>query len=90
MKRSDKAWTAARYRHKSGSYYARLRIAGKQTWWTLGTEILSVAQHELTAILQAEPQIENDASTKSSTKKYWQEIHLALRRSWPELESLVA
>lgn len=35
-----------------------------------------------------ETQIENDASTKSSTKKYWQEIHLALRRSWPELESL--
>jgi hypothetical protein len=117
VKRPDKRWTATRYkhlyRHKSGIYYARLSIAGKQTWRTLGTEILSVAQHVLSAILQEEErrselagvgssswsnvgemmksretQIENDASTKSSTKKYWQEIHLALRRSWPELESL--
>lgn len=39
---------------ESGIYYARLRIAGKQTWRTLGTEILSVAPHELTAILQEE------------------------------------
>jgi len=51
VKTSGKTWTATRYnhlyRHKSGTYYARLRIAGKQTWQSLGTDLLSVAQHEL-------------------------------------------
>ena len=51
-------WTATRfkhlYRHKSGRYYARLTIAGKKTWRSLGTKLLNVAQHELTELLAEE------------------------------------
>ncbi len=41
---------------------------------------------ELIAIRAA--QIENDASTKPATKKYWGEIHAALQKSWPELAEM--
>ena len=34
------------------SNYARLKVAGKLTWRTLGTKLLSVAQHELSELLK--------------------------------------
>ena len=112
----NKTWTATRfknlYRHKSGTYYARLQIDDKKTWRSLSTKLLSIARQELEELLdneekrselhddgkdwkcvsdvmrEKETQIQNDASTKEGTKKYWREIHAALRRSWPELESI--
>ena len=66
--RSGKTWTATRYkhlyRHKSRTYNARLRIAGKQTW--PATSLLSVAQHELNELLAEEggdPNFRSLAST---------------------------
>lgn len=113
MKTKIKTWTATRYKnlykHRSGTYYARLKVAGKLTWRTLGTKLLSVAQHELSELLKDQERIsevansgeswklvddaiagwrsqfKNDASTKDSTKDYWNEIEVALRKSWPDL-----
>lgn len=52
----DKTWTATStkqlYRHKSGTYYARLIVAGKPTWRSLKTKTLSVAKPELTKTLE--------------------------------------
>lgn len=48
---APKTWFATKtqhlYRHKSGTYYARLLIDGKKTWRSLKTEVLSIAREEL-------------------------------------------
>lgn len=58
MSASSKTWFATRYphlyRHKSGTYYARLAIGGKRSWRTLKTTVLSVAKEELDEVLKGE------------------------------------
>ncbi len=118
MKESGrKTWTATRfkhlYRHRSGVYYGRLRLAGKPTWRSLETKVQTIAQYRLADLMAQEEtraeleerdqpvwttvgdamdgwitQVQNDPSTKASTKGYWKEIFTALERSWPELRDL--
>lgn len=58
MSASPKTWSPTRYphlyRHKSGTYYARLAIGGKRSWRTLKTTVLSVAKEELDEVLKGE------------------------------------
>ena len=53
-----KTWNPTRYqhlyRHKSGTYYARISIGGKKTWRSLRTKLLSVAREELSKVLERE------------------------------------
>ena len=53
---TDKTWSSTSiqhlYRHKTGTYYARLIVAGKPTWRSLKTKILSVAKPELAKLLE--------------------------------------
>jgi integrase len=50
-KPAPKRWTPTRVqnlvRHKSGVYYARIRIGGKETWRSLRTSLLEVAKARL-------------------------------------------
>ncbi|MBL9177242.1 MAG: site-specific integrase [Verrucomicrobiaceae bacterium] len=50
MKATVKTWTPTKYprlyRHSSGTYYARISTAGKETWRSLKTKVLSVAKIE--------------------------------------------
>ncbi len=52
---SDTTWfstsTKHLYKHKSGTYYARLVVAGKPTWRSLKTKVFSVAKPELAKLL---------------------------------------
>ncbi|HEY1049436.1 MAG TPA: site-specific integrase [Prosthecobacter sp.] len=53
---TEKTWLATStthlYRHKTGTYYARLTVAGKPTWRSLKTKTLSVAKPELAKLLE--------------------------------------
>ena len=50
-----KAWTKTRHsnlwRHKSGYYYIRASVAGKQKWRALGTDRASVAEARMGKVL---------------------------------------
>ncbi len=115
---TDKTWshtsTQHLYRHKSGTYYARLIVGGKQTWRSLKTKVLGIAKPQLAELLQdnayrdelsqdtavtekmtgaeayaiRESQLENDPSTKKSTKRYWREIVATLKKTWPAFATL--
>ena len=50
------------------SNYARLKVAGKLTWRTLGTKLLSVAQHELSELLKDQERISEVANSGESWK----------------------
>lgn len=109
-----KTWTTTRrqglLRHKSGAYYARFKVKGKQIWTPLKTTSFSVAEARIDPLLKEHRQarkIENsatnakmtfgDAATlkiakindsvtvKRSTRKYWQETVISLKKSWSEL-----
>jgi integrase len=58
MKPKPKTWTPTRipqlYRHSSGTFYARLKVAGKLTWRSLKTELQAVAKSELEKLLADE------------------------------------
>jgi hypothetical protein len=53
---TDKTWshttTQHLYRHKSGTYYARITVGGTPTWRTLKTKVLSIAKPKLAELLQ--------------------------------------
>lgn len=113
-----KTWFPTRYphlyRHKSGTYYARLFIGGNKTWRSLKTEVLSIARIELGKLQQEaehqkevtqsgdlsehltgeqaihirRKQIENDASMKKGTRKYWNDILDSLLRTWTGFDKL--
>jgi integrase len=117
MKTLTKTWTPTKYprlyRHSSGTYYARISVAGKETWRSLKTKVLSVAKSEhdqkqadaeqraelhqsspvtekitgADAIAIREKQFQNNPATKASTKYYLGQIVLALRKSWPSLDT---
>jgi hypothetical protein len=57
-KTSTATWSVTRYRHlyrhRSGTYYARLAIQGKKTWRSLKTNLLSIAQPRLAKLLEEE------------------------------------
>ena len=97
-------------RHKSGRYYARLYLNGKEIWKSLKTAHFSVAEAKL-AEAQKEhrerkgrevdagnakmkfseaaalhmQRLEERATIKKRTRKYWQETLAAMLKSWPEL-----
>jgi len=54
---SIKVWTKTRHRnlwrHKSGNYYIRVRVEGKQKWRALGTNLASVAEARMGDELRA-------------------------------------
>lgn len=112
---TEKTWTFTGtqhlYRHKSGTYYARLSIKGRPTFRSLETKISSAAKPKLAELLQEhayraelsqetavsekmtgaealalhESKLQNDPSTKKGTKRYWQTVIAAFKKSWPAL-----
>ncbi|MBK8091520.1 MAG: site-specific integrase [Verrucomicrobiaceae bacterium] len=114
MSTAPKTWFPTKYqhlyRHKSGTYYARILIGGKKTWRSLKTAVLSVAKEEWDKLIEdaanqkevsqegivaermtgaqaieiRKRQLENDASIKKNTRRYWNEIIASLERTWPE------
>ncbi len=113
MKTAPKTWFPTKYTHlyrnKSGTYYARLSLAGKQTWRSLKTSTLSIAKAELDELLKVadhakevsqsgqfnhritgaeaiasrRAQIDNDASLKPNSRKYYHEVIAAFEKQWP-------
>jgi len=67
MSAASKVWFPAKYqhlyRHSSGTYYGRLCVAGKKTWRSLKTRVLSVAKPKLDDLLQ------DAASQEASTSE---------------------
>ena len=82
---TDKTWTSTStthlYRHKSGTYYARLNMAGIPTWRSLKTKILSVAKPELTKILDENAFRDELSKDTPVTEKMTGAEALALRES---------
>ncbi len=82
---TDKTWTATStthlYRHKSGTYYARLNVAGKPTWRSLKTKILSVAKPELAKTLDENAFRDELSHDTPVTEKMTGAEALALRES---------
>lgn len=67
MSTESKTWTPTNrknlYRHHTGTYYARLRLNGKQTWRSLRTKVKGVAESKLDELrATSERQAENPAS----------------------------
>jgi integrase len=84
MKTQIETWTATKYpnlyRHKSGVHYARITVAGKRTWRSLKTKLLSVAVVELGKLQGEEEQrAELSASVKVSERMTGAEA-LAIRK----------
>src|SRR5215467_5670182 len=56
MKAKIPTWTRTKtqhlYRHKSGRYYARAFVSGKEVWQSLGTTLQSVAEAKLGKFLE--------------------------------------
>ena len=56
MRTALKTWNPTKYqhlyRHKSGTYYARISVVGKKTWRSLGTTVLSIAREQLADLLK--------------------------------------
>jgi integrase len=111
-----KTWEKTRLqnmvRHKSGRYYARLFLNGKEIWKSLKTSHFSVAEAKLAEVQkehrerrarEVDPsnakmtfgqaaqlhlqRVADDVNLKRSTRKYCGEIHTALLKSWPALET---
>ena len=108
-----KTWTrkdSQIYLHISGVYYARLSLGGKETWRSLGTDLLSVARVELAklrddaarlkeagvnghnarkmtgadVIALHQAALNNDPSIKATTRHFWTQVIIALKKRWPE------
>jgi integrase len=56
--KTERTWTLTRYpnlyRHKSGTYYARITSADKKTWRSLKTETLSIARARFAKLIEEE------------------------------------
>ena len=77
-------WTKARLknllRHKSGRYYARAFVGGKEVWHSLGTSDFSVAEVKLTEFLKQYRSARQRGKSIRSAKMTFKEaadIHLA-------------
>lgn len=83
---TDKTWshtsTQHLYRHKSGTYYARITVGGKQTWRSLKTKVLSVAKPALSELLQDNAyRVELSQDTAAVTEKMTGAEAIAIRAS---------
>src|SRR5215831_632955 len=112
--KSTKTWQKTRkpnlLRHRSGRYYARAFVGGKEVWKSLKTSHYSVAEAKLAEFmkehrervsngnsevsgkmtfgeaLKIHQQNQADNVTiKATTRHYWNQIFVALLKSWPEL-----
>src|ERR1051326_1073463 len=111
---SKKTWQKTRkpnlLRHKSGSYYARAYVGGKEVWKSLKTSHYSVAEAKLREFLKEhrervsngngevsakmtfsealkihQENLADDVTIKPATRHYWNQIFVALLKSWSGL-----
>ena len=82
---TDKTWSSTPiqhlYRHKTGTYYARLTIGGKPTFRSLKTKLLSVAKPALNELLQDNAHRDELSEGTVITEKLTGKEALALRES---------
>jgi integrase len=84
MKAQKTTWKPTRlqnlYRHKSGRYYARAFVGGKEVWQSLGTTLQSVAEVKLGKFLEHYRGVRRKGKRIGSAKMTFNdaaEIHLA-------------
>jgi integrase len=82
---TEKTWsitsTKQLYKHKSGTFYARLIVGGKPTWRSLKTKIQSVAKPELAKLLEDNAFRDELSQDTEVTEKMTGEQALTLRES---------